>query len=202
MVSTAHKEPGPLVKLAIDLGPLLVYLTAYWFTKNVILSTAIFMGATALAILASKLLHGRISPMLWFSGAMVLVLGGLTVWLHDPRFIQMKPTFYYLMVSAILAFGMITDRPMLKMVLGQAYPGLTDIGWAKLTRNWAIFFVLMAIANEAVWRSTSMDFWLGYKLWGAMPATLLFAIANIPMLMRHGLAAETAEADPPLPPQG
>lgn len=202
MVSTARKEPGPLVKLAIDLGPLLVYLTTYWFTKNVILSTAIFMGATALAILASKLLHGRISPMLWFSGAMVLVLGGLTVWLHDPRFIQMKPTFYYLMVAAILAFGMITDRPMLKMVLGQAYPGLTDIGWAKLTRNWAIFFVLMAIANEAVWRSTSMDFWLGYKLWGAMPATLLFAIANIPMLMRHGLAAETAEADPPLPPQG
>ena len=202
MSSTAGKEPAPLVKVAIDLGPLLVYLLAYWFTKHVILSTAAFMGATALAILASKLLHGRISAMLWFSGVMVLVLGGLTVWFHDPRFIQMKPTIYYLMVAAILAFGMITDRPMLKMVLGQAYPGLSDIGWAKLTRNWAIFFVLMAIANEAVWRSTSMDFWLGYKLWGAMPATLLFAIANIPMLMRHGLTAETAEADPPLPPQG
>ncbi|SDC28598.1 intracellular septation protein [Sphingomonas sp. YR710] len=202
MRTETAKEPGPLVKLAIDLGPLLVYLLAYWFTKHVILSTAAFMGATALAILASKLLHGRISAMLWFSGVMVLVLGGLTVWFHDPRFIQMKPTIYYLMVSAILAFGMITDRPMLKMVLGQAYPGLSDIGWAKLTRNWALFFVAMAIANEAVWRSTSMDFWLGYKLWGAMPATLLFAIANIPMLMKHGLSAEKAEADPPLPPQG
>jgi intracellular septation protein len=202
MHTETAKEPGPLVKLAIDLGPLLVYLLAYWFTKHVILSTAVFMGATALAILASKLLHGRISAMLLFSGVMVLVLGGLTVWFHDPRFIQMKPTIYYLMVSAILAFGMITDRPMLKMVLGQAYPGLSDTGWAKLTRNWALFFVAMAIANEAVWRSTSMDFWLGYKLWGAMPATLLFAVANIPMLMKHGLSAEKAEADPPLPPQG
>ena len=195
-------EPGPLVKLAIDLGPLIVYLLSYWFTKNVILSTAIFMGATGLSILMSKLLHGRVSPMLWFSGVMVLVLGGLTVWLHDATFIKMKPTAYYLMVASILTFGLITNRPMLKMVLSQAYPGLTDLGWTKLTRNWAIFFVAMAIANEAVWRSTSMDFWLGYKLWGAMPATLLFAIANIPMLMKHGLSTEVAEKDPPLPPQG
>jgi intracellular septation protein len=198
----AAREPGPLVKLSIDLGPLVVYLISYWFTKNVILSTGVFMAATAAAIIASKLMHGKISAMLWFSGAMVLVLGGLTVWFHDPRFIQMKPTIYYAMVAAILAFGLITDRPMLKMVLGQAYPGLTDIGWAKLTRNWALFFVLMAVANEAVWRSTSMDFWLGYKLWGAMPATFLFAIANIPMLMKHGLSAEIAEKEPPLPPQG
>jgi len=199
---TPAAEPGPLVKLAIDLGPLLIYLVSYWFTKNVILSTAIFMGATALAILASKLLHGRISAMLLFSGVMVLVLGGLTVWLHDATFIKMKPTAYYLMVAAVLTFGLITNRPMLKMVLGQAYPGLSDLGWTKLTRNWALFFVAMAIANEAVWRSTSMDFWLGYKLWGAMPATLLFALANIPMLMKHGLATEVAEQDPPLPPQG
>jgi len=198
----ATAGPSPMAKLATDLGPLLVYLAAYWFTKNVILSTGIFMAATAAAIIASKLMHGKISAMLWFSGAMVLVLGGLTVWFHDPRFIQMKPTIYYLMVSAILAFGLITDRQMLKMVLGQAYPGLTDRGWSKLTRNWALFFVAMAIANEAVWRSTNMDFWLGYKLWGAMPATILFAIANIPMLMKHGLTTETAEKDPPLPPQG
>jgi intracellular septation protein len=191
-----------MAKLATDLGPLVVYLLAYWFTKNVILSTGIFMAATATAIIASKLMHGKISAMLWFSGAMVLVLGGLTVWFHDPRFIQMKPTIYYLMVSAILAFGMMTDRQMLKIVLGQAYPGLTDRGWSKLTRNWALFFVAMAIANEAVWRSTNMDFWLGYKLWGAMPATILFAIANIPMLMKHGLSTDVAEKNPPLPPQG
>lgn len=195
------RDPGPLVKLAIDLGPLLIYLVAYWFTKQIILSTGIFMAATAASIIASKLLHGKVSAMLWFSGAMVLVLGGLTIWLGDATFIKMKPTIYYLLVAAILSFGLYSGRPTLKLVLGQAYPGLTDTGWTKLTRNWAFFFVAMAIANEAVWRHSSMEFWLGYKLWGAMPATLIFALANIPMLMKHGLNAEKAE-DVALPPQG
>lgn len=197
----AAREPGPAIRLAIDLGPLLVYLAVYWFTKNIVLSTAVFMVATLAAIVASWVTSRKVSAMLWFSGAMVLVFGGLTVWLHDATFIKMKPTVYYLMVASILGFGLWTGRPTLKLVLGQAYPGLTDLGWTKLSRNWALFFVAMAIANEAVWRSTSMEFWLGYKLWGAMPATILFAIANMPMLMKHGLNAETAE-DTALPPQG
>jgi intracellular septation protein len=199
--SDGKREPAAGVKLAIDLGPLLVYLAAYWITKNVVVSTGIFMAATLAAIAVSWATVRRVSAMLLFSGAMVLVFGGLTVWLHDATFIKMKPTVYYLMVAAILGFGLITDRPTLKLVLGQAYPGLSDIGWAKLTRNWCLFFIAMAVANEAVWRSTSMEFWLGYKLWGAMPATILFALANVPMLMKHGLTTEKAE-DAALPPQG
>ncbi len=195
------REPAAGLKLAIDLGPLLVYLVAYWATKNIVLSTGIFMAATLAAIVGSWITVRRVSAMLLFSGAMVLVFGGLTVWLHDATFIKMKPTVYYLMVAAILGFGLFTDRPTLKLVLGQAYPGLSDLGWTKLTRNWALFFVAMAIANEAVWRTTSMEFWLGYKLWGAMPATILFALANVPMLMKHGLTTEKAE-DAALPPQG
>ncbi|QEH80544.1 septation protein A [Sphingomonas sp. C8-2] len=195
------REPAAGLKLAIDLGPLLVYLVAYWATKNIVLSTGIFMAATLAATVGSWITVRRVSAMLLFSGAMVLVFGGLTVWLHDATFIKMKPTVYYLMVAAILGFGLFTDRPTLKLVLGQAYPGLSDLGWTKLTRNWALFFVAMAIANEAVWRMTSMEFWLGYKLWGAMPATILFALANVPMLMKHGLTTEKAE-DAALPPQG
>lgn len=195
------REPGPAMRLAIDLGPLLVYLAAFWFTKNIVVSTGVFMAATFTAIVASWITSRRVSAMLWFSGAMVLVFGGLTVWLKDATFIKMKPTVYYLMVAAILSFGLFTGRPTLKLVLGQAYPGLTDTGWTKLTRNWAIFFVGMAVANEAVWRHASMEFWLGYKLWGAMPATILFALANVPMLMKHGLNAEKAE-EAGLPPQG
>ena len=195
------REPGPGLRLLIDLGPLLVYLAAYWLTKDIVLSTGIFMAATLAAITLSWITSRRVSAMLLFSGVMVLVFGGLTVWLRDATFIQMKPTIYYLMVAAILGFGMLTNRPMLKAVLGHAYPGLTDTGWSKLTRNWAVFFVAMAVANEVVWRTTSMSFWLGYKIWGAMPATLLFAIANVPMLMKHGLNAEKAE-DAALPPQG
>ncbi|MBP8231354.1 MAG: septation protein A [Rhizorhabdus sp.] len=199
--SAPEREAGSGLKLLIDLGPLVVYLSAWWLTKDVVRATAIFMGATFVAIAASWIRTRRISPMLLFSGVMVAVFGGLTVWLHDATFIKMKPTVYYLMVAGILGFGLYTDRPTLKLVLGQAYPGLTDLGWTKLTRNWAIFFVAMAVANELVWRSTSMEFWLGYKLWGALPATILFAIANVPMLMRHGLNSETAE-DAALPPQG
>lgn len=200
-VALKRAEPGAGMKLAIDLGPLLVWLTVYFTTKNVILSTGVFMAATTIAILVSWIAYRKLSPLLLFSGAMVLGFGGLTLWLQDARFIQMKPTAYYLLVAAILCFGLFTGRPTIRLVLGQAYPGLTDLGWAKLTRNWAIFFVAMAIANELVWRTTSMSFWLGYKLWGAMPATLLFAIANVPMLMKHGLNAEKAE-DAALPPQG
>ena len=199
--TSTDREAGAGLKLLIDLGPLIVYLAAWWLTKDVVRATAIFMGATFVAIAASWIRTRRISPMLLFSGVMVAVFGGLTVWLHDATFIKMKPTVYYLMVAGILGFGLYTDRPTLKLVLGQAYPGLTDLGWTKLTRNWAIFFVAMALANELVWRSTSMDFWLGYKLWGALPATILFAIANVAVLTRHGLNSEAAE-EPALPPQG
>ena len=187
--------------MAIDFGPLILWLIVYFSTKDVLLSTGVFMAATTVAIAASWFVYRHISALLIFSGAMVLGFGGLTLWLKDPQYIQMKPTAYYLLVAAILGFGIVTGRPTIKLVLGHAYPGLTDIGWAKLTRNWALFFVALAAATEAVWRHTSMDFWLGYKLWGAMPATLLFAFANIPMLMQHGLAAEKAE-DAALPPQG
>ena len=79
-------------------------------------------------------------------------------------------------------------------MLGSAYPGLDAAGWAKLTRNWALFFGVMALVNEAVWRNSSTDFWIGFKLWGAIPATLLFALANVPMLMRHGLTRDEAES--------
>lgn len=198
-----NREVGGVTRLLLDLGPLLAFLIAYWTTKEMFLSTGIFMAATVAAIIGSRLTAGRVSPLLWFSGVMVVVLGGLTIWLHDETFIKLKPTIYYLMVAGILAFGLWTGRPTLKLVLGTAYPGLSERGWTLLSRNWALFFVAMAAANEAVWRTTTTDFWLGYKLWGAMPATLLFALANIPMLMRHGLNAEAeAKEGPPLPPQG
>jgi len=205
MTDTIAKPPedkGALAKLLLDLGPLLVFFVAYWLTgKNIILATGLFMAATVAAMIFSRITVGRVSPMLWFSGVMVLGFGGLTIWLHDDTFIKIKPTIYYAMVAAILAFGLATGRPTLKLVLGSAYPGLTERGWTLLSRNWALFFVAMALANEAVWRNTTTDFWLGYKLWGALPATLLFAAANIPMLMKHGLNSEAAET-PKLPPQG
>ena len=98
------------------------------------------MIAMVAAMLVSQIKYKHISPLLWFSGLMVVVLGGLTIWLHNETFIKMKPTIYYLFVAALLGFGLATKRPFLKSVLGSAYPGLDSEGWRKLTRNWALFF--------------------------------------------------------------
>lgn len=195
-------DPGPLFRLAVDFGPLLVFFAVNIIAdgpqiQRVLTSTVAFMLATAAAMILSRWKAGHISPMLWMSGALVLVFGGLTLWFHSETFIKIKPTIVYLMFAAILTFGLMTGRPLLKQLLEAAYPGLTERGWTLLTRNWAAFFVLMAVLNEAVWRTQSWDFWVGYKLWGAMPLTVLFALANIPMLMKHGLtAAEKVELPP------
>jgi intracellular septation protein len=95
---------------------------------------------------------------------------------------------------------MYSGRNLLKMILGSAYPGLSDHGWHLLTRNWAGYFIVMAVLNEAVWRTTTTDFWVAFKLWFFIPATFLFAAANVPMLMRHGLQLEEAKNEPPIPP--
>jgi intracellular septation protein len=199
----AEQEVSPGLRLALDLGPLIIFFAAYYFTsKNVFIATAIFMAATVMAMVISRVKTGKISAMLLFSGVMVLGFGGLTIWLHDESFIKIKPTLYYVMVAGILFFGLVTGRPTLKLVLGHAYPGLTERGWNLLSRNWAIFFLVLAASNELVWRTMSTEFWLGYKLWGALPATIVFALANLPMLNRHGLALDKAEAATDVPPQG
>jgi intracellular septation protein len=191
----AAKEPAGASKLLVDLGPLLVFFLANFLApvaplQKIFVATGAFMVAMVVAVVYSALRYRSVSPLLWFSGIMVVVLGGITLWLHDETFIKLKPTIYYLFVASLLGFGLWKDKPLLKMVLGSAYPGLDDAGWRKLTRNWAIFFVCMAALNEAVWRSSSTDFWVGFKLWGAIPLTFLFAAANVPMLLRHGLNAD------------
>ena len=197
-------EPQGGTKLLIDLGPLLVFFIANFLAPvpgplKIFVATGAFMVAMIAAMLFSAIRYRHISPLLWFSGIMVVALGGLTIWLHDETFIKMKPTVYYTLVGALLAFGLMTGRPLLKAVLGSAYPGLDMCGWRKLTRNWAIFFGCMAVLNELVWRNSSTEFWIGFKIWGAIPLTFLFAAANIPMLMRHGLMKEDATPAEPGP---
>ena len=189
------REPTGGARLLIDVGPLLVFFLVNFLAPvpgaiKIFVATGAFMMAMVAALVFAAVRYRYVSPLLLFSAVMVLVLGGLTIWLHDETFIKVKPTIYYALVSGLLFFGLITGRPLLKMVLGSAYPGLDQEGWRKLTRNWAIFFAVMAVVNETVWRNSTTDFWIAFKLWGAIPATLLFAVANVPMLMRHGLSTE------------
>lgn len=199
-----RQEPQGGAKLLIDLGPLLVFFLVNFLAPvpsvmKIFVATGAFMIAMVAAMIFSAIRYRSISPLLWFSGVMVVVLGGLTIWLHNESFIKMKPTFYYVLVAGLLTFGLLTDRPLLQRVLGSTYPGLDEEGWKKLTRNWAIFFAFMAFLNEAVWRNSTTQFWIGFKIWGALPLTFLFAAANIPMLLRHGLMKEDAVPAEPGP---
>ncbi len=187
-------KAAPPQNLIVDLGPLVLFLLTYWLA-NVWVATGVFMVATLGALIWSKIKHGSVSVLLMFSGVMVLVFGGLTIWLHDETFIKMKPTLYYAMVAGILFFGTLTKKPTLERVMAHAYPELSQQGWHLLTRNFAWFFVGMALLNELVWRNSSTGFWMGYKLWGALPLTFLFGAINIPMILRHSTPAdETKDA--------
>jgi len=201
---SARAEPQGGAKLLIDIGPLLIFFLVNFLAPvpavlKIFVATGAFMIAMIAAMLFSAIRYHRISPLLWFSGIMVVILGGLTICLHNEAFIKTKRTISYAFVSALLWFGLATDRPLLQRVLGSTYPGLDEKGWAKLTRNWAAFFAFMAVLNEVVWRNSSTSFWIGFKLWGALPLTFLFAAANIPMLLRHGLMKEDAAPVEPGP---
>ena len=197
---------SPGFRLALDYGPLVAFFAVNFLAPGpalarIMAATIAFMVAMVIAVSLSWIKTRHVSPMLWVSAVLVLVFGGLTLYFHDERFIKMKPTFVYATFAAVLGFGLATGRPLLQGLLGSAYPGLTERGWRKLTINWTLFFVGMAVLNEAVWRSTSTDFWVSFKIWGAIPLTFLFALANIPMLLRNGLSTGEAK-DVPVPPEG
>ena len=197
----ATRTMSPPLRLAVDYGPLLVFFAVNFLVPGLAIvrlmaATFAFIVAIGIAMLVSFLKEGRISTMLWLTGVLVLVFGGLTLYFHDARFIQIKPTIIYGLLASLLAFGLITGRPLLQQLLGTTYPGLNATGWRKLTINWMIFFVAMAVLNELVRAYFSQDVWVAFKLWGVIPLTFLFAIANMPMLMKHGLQTEPPSPEP------
>jgi intracellular septation protein len=207
-MSSAPPRPRPSVgaALALDYGPLILFFLANFLAPvasllRIFVATGVFMVAMIVSMLISQIRYRTISPMLWFSGIMVVIFGGLTLWLHNETFIKIKPTIYYASVAALLLFGLKTGRNLLKVVLGGAYPGLRDRGWHLLTRNWIVFFAAMAVMNEAIWRNSSTDFWAASKLWLFVPATFVFIAANMPMLLRHGLGDESPAEVPLAPPE-
>jgi intracellular septation protein len=185
--------------LAIDYAPLILFFFAYK-ARGVFVGTGVFMAAILVAVIISKVKLGRVSPMLWLSAVLVIGFGGLTIYFHDPRFIQLKVTLIYGLFATILFGGLLLGRPMLKYLLQAAFEGLDEAGWRKLSRNWAIFFTAMAVVNELLRAKLGFDAWLTIKTWGITAASILFAAANVPMLMRHGLAADAPKAEQ-IPPE-
>jgi intracellular septation protein len=174
---------NPIVKLLIDLGPLIAFFATY-AKAGIYWATGVLMVATVIALVASRTLTGRFAPAPMITAVLVVVFGGLTFLLEDPRFIMVKPTIINLFFAAALTFGLVTGRHLLKLIMGEAVQ-LTDAGWRKLTVRWIAFFLVLALANEVVWRNFSEATWVSFKAWGILPITLLFAFAQIGLIRRY-----------------
>jgi len=171
------------LKLFVEVGPLVVFFVMN-ARAGIFWGTGGFMVATLISLVASRILFGRVPVMPLVTGLFVLVFGGLTIWLQDDHFIKIKPTIVNALFAAALFAGLLAGHSLLKIVFGEVFR-LTDQGWRKLTIRWACFFTLLALLNEVVWRSFSTDVWVSFKVFGIMPLTMIFAIAQMGLLKQY-----------------
>lgn len=174
---------NPFVKLALDIGPLVLFFVVN-AKVGIFAATAAFMAAVIVALVVSYVMIRRFPVMTVVSAIIVLVFGGLTIYLHDDSFIKIKPTLIYLLFGVVLAGGLIMKKPLLSVVFDSVFH-LTDEGWRILTIRWSAFFFVMAILNEIVWRTQTTDFWVSFKLFGFVPLTFVFALAQLPLMKKH-----------------
>jgi intracellular septation protein len=176
-------ELNPLLKLALDLGPLLLF----FFVNGrfgIYAATGSFMVATVVSLIVTYVLIRRIAIMPLVSAIVVMVFGGLTIWFQNETFIKVKPTIIYSLFAILLLGGLAFGRSLIAIVLDSMF-SLDADGWKKLTLRWGLFFLVMAVVNEIVWRSVSTDAWVAFKTFGFLPLTVLFALAQTPLMMRH-----------------
>lgn len=186
---------SPGLKLAIELGPLVTFFAANAY-GGIYLATAVFMVASVVALGAMWALARRIAIMPLVSFLVVMVFGGLTLWLQDEHFIKLKPTLVNAAFGVLLLGGLALKKPLLPYVF-DGMVQLTDAGWRALTIRWGVFFLVMAVVNEIVWRSFSTDTWVAFKTFGYLPITIVFAMAQAPLMARHELKPAKAEASLP-----
>jgi intracellular septation protein len=191
--TSAHpEERAPILKLLVELGPLVVFFLvnsqAGRFIEDpkraIFWGTGAFMIATVVALVASRALFGRVPMMPLISGFFVVVFGGLTLLLNDDLFIKMKPTIVNLVFAGILLGGLAFGQALLRHLFDQVFR-LTETGWRKLTLRWSLFFVFLAVLNEVIWRNFSTDFWVAFKVFGIMPLTIVFAVLQLGLIKRH-----------------
>lgn len=204
-----EEKVSPLLKMVLELGPLVVFFFANsrgeWLASHfpvlaemggpIFIATGLFMAATAIALVVSWILTRTLPMMPLISGVVVFVFGALTLWLQNDTFIKMKPTIVNTLFGAILLGGLFFGKSLLGYVFHAAFK-LTDEGWRKLTLRWGLFFLVLAVMNEVVWRNFSTDFWVTFKVWGTMPITILFTLSQMPLIMRHSAEQPEEEKAP------
>ena len=181
----------PIIKFAADFGPLLIFFIIYFNNEND-LKTAIppFIVATLIALVVIYFLEKKIPMVPLLSGILITFFGGLTIYFDNKIFFYMKPTIINILFATILFFGkFFTQKPLLKIFFQSAF-NLEDEGWKKLNYRWIIFFLLVALLNEIVWRTQSEAFWVNFKVWGLIPISFFFAMSQIPLINKYKLKQE------------
>jgi intracellular septation protein len=188
-----------LIKMALELGPLVVFfivntkgedmLAAWpalnqWFPGPIFFATACFMAAMVLSLALSWLVLRKIAIMPLVTGVVVLIFGGLTLWLADETFIKLKPTITNTLFGLTLLGGLVFRQSLLRYVFGDVYK-LEPRGWYILTLRWGLFFMFLAVLNEVVWRTQTTDFWVAFKVWATMPVTIIFASLQLGVLTKY-----------------
>ena len=187
-----------LIKMALELGPLVVFFIVN-SRADIFTGTAWFMGAMVISLLLSWLLLKKIAIMPLVTAVVVLIFGGLTLWLHDDTFIKMKPTIVDSLFGIVLLGGLAFHQSLLRYVFGDVYK-LKPEGWTILTLRWGLFFFALAALNEIVWRTQSTDFWVAFKVWATMPLTIVFAAFQMPVLQKYAPDHKVHEIMPPMDP--
>jgi intracellular septation protein len=183
MSGVSKQQQSPLLKLALDLGPLVLFFAAFKF-GDIFKATAVFMAASLAALAIGYARTRKISPMPLVTAIIVVVFGGLTLYLQNDTFIKMKLTVVYGIFGVVLLGGLAFNRLFIKVVFAQAFE-LDEIGWRKLTWRWGFFAFGLAVLNEIIWRNFSTDIWVDFKVWAVIPLVMLFALAQTPLVMKH-----------------
>ncbi|WBU57063.1 inner membrane-spanning protein YciB [Paracoccus sediminicola] len=201
MSDTQPKQVSPGLKIALEYGPLIVFFAVFMLTRDrvftlwgeeyggFVLATMVFVPVLVASILALWRLTGKLSAMQVMTLVLVVVFGGLTIWLNDDRFFKMKPTIIYAIFAGLLGLGLALKKNWLQLVLGEALP-MEHEGWIKLTFRMALLFAGLALANEFVWRTMSDTAWVNFKTFGMPLITFLFLIANAGLFRRYALDKE------------
>lgn len=173
-----------LIKSLVEIGPVVVFFAAYFYFDDLILATSIFIPVSIAALAWARISEGRWPPMLLVTVVIVAVFGGFTIVFQNETFIKIKPTAVYLIFATALLGGLATGRNLIEKLMSSTLD-LPAPAWRTLAIRWALFFLFMAGINEFVWRNFPTDFWISFKLFGALPLTFLFALAQTPLIMRH-----------------
>ena len=185
-----RRAQNPTLKLVLEMGPLVLFFVTNW-KFGIFPATGVLMAGVTVALITSWVLKRHLPIMPMVTAVAVIFFGALTFFFHDDLFIKLKPTIVNTIFGTVLLGGLAFGRPLLPVVLDSVLQ-LTEEGWRKLTFRWGLFFFLLAIVNEVVWRTQTTDFWVSFKALGSMPLTIVFALAQVPLIMKHELKGDDA----------